>query len=811
MIVGFLPRHIFRAAQKTPLRGSKTRLKKPLALLLIILPIVAGLYLAPETISIAHGTAIVGKVCVAHPGDTVCPITAPTIAGPQPTTTFSVPILVDSSDALSGFDITLLTNSSTLMPTDTSVAGSILTGIHELVKCVGAVPKVGTCSSTDTIDTLHYVVSSDFTPTRPVTGLLFTAVYTVKANSAKSPIDFQKGCTRTSVAGGVCVTISGGGNVPDPETAQAAKFSNKGYFDIIPSSATVQVSKGDVPNVSVTLDLPSLNMFIGTVALGVSSAPIGPTVSVIPATTLVAPGSNGFAVLNVTVAKTVASGTYTLNITGTSSPLPQNSVAVQLIVPVPDFTLTPTSPNLIFNVTASGKSNITISSIGNFNGTVTLSLPSKLPTGLSASLLNSTLKLSSKGTNMTKLTVRSTAAGSFTLNVTATSGSLTHTSQLTVVVLDFLLKVKPGTLNVVNGSSDVEPINIQATGFYNVTVRIGNTTFIQQILTSGTTSPSNGISVGCSPNKLLLISTGNTNGLNSTNCTVNAIAVGNYIVTVTAMSGISNRTSFHAISFQVTVIAPSFSLTLPSTVPTVAVGSSTTVKANITSNLGLIDNITITLGISSTGLSPTPTFSQSATVANLTATVTSQTIFITLIAGSTTPPGTYTLTVTGSGKHSRPSLLITSILVVVIQTASPHNLSVYSVTSSATSATVGSDVTITVVVQNLGKVPDNATIIAIIGDQNIGVKNATIAVGGNITETFTWHTGTYNPGAYMVGGKVLGFNLLRSATPVTLNASNTSVFTSPYTIPAIVIAAIIIVVAALAFFYVLPRRKIQSA
>jgi hypothetical protein len=120
-------------------------------------------------------------------------------------------------------------------------------------------------------------------------------------------------------------------------------------------------------------------------------------------------------------------------------------------------------------------------------------------------------------------------------------------------------------------------------------------------------------------------------------------------------------------------------------------------------------------------------------------------------------------------------------------------------------------VTITVVVQNLGKVSENATIIAIIGDQNIGVKNATIAVGGNITETFTWHTGTYNPGAYMVGGKVLGFNLLRSATPLTLNASNTSVFTSPYTIPAIVIAAIIIVVAALAFFYVLPRRKIQSS
>ena len=69
----------------------------------------------------------------------------------------------------------------------------------------------------------------------------------------------------------------------------------------------------------------------------------------------------------------------------------------------------------------------------------------------------------------------------------------------------------------------------------------------------------------------------------------------------------------------------------------------------------------------------------------------------------------------------------------------------------------------------------------------------------------------------MIGGKVPGVsgesilsnNILRSATPVSLNAANTSILSNPYTIPAIVVAAIILVAGGLALFF-LPRRKIQS-
>src|SRR5207249_4323397 len=344
---------------------------------------------------------------------------------------------------------------------------------------------------------------------------------------------------------------------------------------------------------------------------------------------------------------------------------------------------------LFFNVTVSGTSNITISSVGNFNGTVTLSLPPTLPQGLNASLINPVLKLSSKGTNMTMLVANSTSAGTFTLNITATSGLLVHTSKVTITVLDFFLHVNPGVLNVLNGTTATRVVEVNPTSFYNVTVTVGqpDMIYVDQILQSGIIAPSTGLLVSCSLNVLKITSTGNTNGQNSTNCAITGQALGDYIVIVTATSGSSGRTSNHAVSFQVAVIKPSYSIILPTTsVTTVSVGSSTSINVIISGNHNLADNVTITI-----------------------------------------------------------------------------------------------------VVRNVGKLAENATVVAIVGDQNISSKNVTLSPGQNVTVTITWHTAGYSPGAYMIGGKVPGVpgesilsnNLLRSPTPVTLNAANTSIFSNP--------------------------------
>jgi len=804
-------------------------LKKLLALLLVALPIFSGLYLAPEIVPAAHAAGLVGVVCIAPESATVCLATSPTLPGPGPSpkVQFVVSVLVNSSDSLNGFDVTLFTDSSILKPLDANPGNVQLGGSHLLLKCIGGVNKVGTgqCPSTDDANTLHYAVSGDLTPSKPVTGSLFTAVYNVTANTPNTPITFQTGCTGTSVTGGVCVTVSSGaGNgIPDPETTRTAKFSNTAYFDIQGSTGTLQVSKGDADSTPF-LTITSLNRFGGTLGTNVdlsgTSTPSGPTVTVSPNSvtlTADAPGNQTIAGIIVNVTKTVPAGTYTLNITGTSGTLPPNSITIELIVPTPDFTLTPTPNNLFFNVTVSGTSNITISSVGNFNGTVTLSLPPTLPQGLNVSLINPVLKLSSKGTNVTKLVANSTSAGTFNLNITATSGFLVHTSKVTITVLDFFLHVNPGVLNVLNGTTATRVVEVNPTSFYNVTVTVGkpDMIYVDQILQSGIIAPSTGLLVSCSLNVLKITSTGNTNGQNSTNCAITGQALGDYIVIVTATSGGSGRTSNHAVSFQVAVIKPSYSILLPTTsVTTVSVGSSTSINVIISGNHNLADNVTIDLSVSTASVS----LSQNATIARLTSTSPNATILVTITASSTAQSGTYTLTVTGTGKFSNPPVITATTAFVVVTTTSPQDLEVYSVVPSVTSVTISQDVTITIVVRNVGKLAENATVVAIVGDQNIGLKNVTLSPGQNVTVTITWHTAGYSPGAYMIGGKVPGVpgesilsnNLLRSPTPVTLNPANTSIFSNPYTVPAIAIATLILVAVGLAIFF-LPRRKTQSA
>jgi len=361
-------------------------------------------------------------------------------------------------------------------------------------------------------------------------------------------------------------------------------------------------------------------------------------------------------------------------------------------------------------------------------------------------------------------------------------------------------------------------VEVNPTGFYNVTVTVGKPgmIYVDQVIQSGIIAPSNGVLVSCGPlNILKITSTGNTNGQNSTNCAVTGQAVGNYIVIVTATSGSDGRTSNHAVSFQVAVIKPSYTIILPSTtVTTVSVGSSTSFNLVISGNHGLRDNVTIDLSVSD----PSISLDKNASIARLTSTSPNATILVTITTSSNTPSGTYTLTVTGTGTFSSPPVITATTPFVVITTTSPQDLEVYSVSPSATSVTVGQDVTITILVRNIGKLAENTTVIAIVADQDVGAKNVTLSPGQNVTVTITWHTSGFGAGAYMIGGKVPGVsgesilsnNLLRSATPVTLNAANTSILSNPYTIPAIVIAAIILVAGGLALFF-LPRRKTQSA
>ena len=88
---------------------------------------------------------------------------------------------------------------------------------------------------------------------------------------------------------------------------------------------------------------------------------------------------------------------------------------------------------------------VTVTPAGGFSGTVTLSA-SSLPAGASASFNPSTITTSGTAT-MTVTTSASTPPGTYTLTITGTSGNLTHSTTVTLVVAgltpDFVISASP--------------------------------------------------------------------------------------------------------------------------------------------------------------------------------------------------------------------------------------------------------------------------------------------------------------------------------------------------------------------------------
>ena len=98
-----------------------------------------------------------------------------------------------------------------------------------------------------------------------------------------------------------------------------------------------------------------------------------------------------------------------------------------------DFSLSANPVALPLQAGNTGTAAITLSSLSGFSGTVVLS-GSGSPTGLTMSLSPSSVTLSSGGTATSTLSVSSLNSGTYSVTVTGTSGSLTHSTTLTVTV-----------------------------------------------------------------------------------------------------------------------------------------------------------------------------------------------------------------------------------------------------------------------------------------------------------------------------------------------------------------------------------------
>ena len=138
----------------------------------------------------------------------------------------------------------------------------------------------------------------------------------------------------------------------------------------------------------------------------------------------------------------------------------------------PDFSLS-ASPGSQTVLQGAGTSySVTVTLSGGFNGAVTLSVGG-LPSGASASFNPQPVAASSTST-MTVTTSAATPLGSYPLIITGTSGNLTHTTAVTLVVNgptpDFSITASPSSQTIFRGSSTNYAVTVQAINGFSGTV-----------------------------------------------------------------------------------------------------------------------------------------------------------------------------------------------------------------------------------------------------------------------------------------------------------------------------------------------------
>ena len=199
-------------------------------------------------------------------------------------------------------------------------------------------------------------------------------------------------------------------------------------FTISASPGSVSVVQG--ANGASTITTAATGGFNSAIALTASGQPAGVTVSFTPAT-IAAPGS-GSSTMSIAVASTTPTGTYTITVTGTGGSTAHNATVTLTVTAVAagNFTLSASPTSLTITRSSSGTSTITITPSNGFAGSVSLSA-SGMGSGVTAAFSPNP----ATGTSTLTLTASSSATtGTRTVTITGVSGSLSHTTTISLRV-----------------------------------------------------------------------------------------------------------------------------------------------------------------------------------------------------------------------------------------------------------------------------------------------------------------------------------------------------------------------------------------
>ena len=211
---------------------------------------------------------------------------------------------------------------------------------------------------------------------------------------------------------------------------------------------------------SSTITLTSVNGFTGMVPLAYS-APSGVTVSFSQPNPTLSAGGTAISTETISTSSTATTGTYTLTVWGNSSGLIRSvSISLKII----GFSLA-ISPNTVGIKTGNGESfTVTATSQNGYHASsITLSI-SGLPSGVTTStpaFNPNPIALNSGSFTTSALTLnvgRTASAGTYSVTITATAGTVVRTTILTLIINSFAVTPTPNPITIAPGAVGSETL-----------------------------------------------------------------------------------------------------------------------------------------------------------------------------------------------------------------------------------------------------------------------------------------------------------------------------------------------------------------
>ena len=486
--------------------------------------------------------------------------------------------------------------------------------------------------------------SFTFTPTTPIVGQNVT--FTGSASGGTPPYtlvwDFGDGTTgfgstirhAYTTQGSDTVTLTAKDSTGlTGGSSQVVTVSGPPDYTVSLNPTSLVVSLGGSGTAAVTLK--SLNGFAGSISLGASTSPSGLVTSFSQSSLGLSSGGTATSTLTIQAPSTIQPGNYTVTVTATNGSLTHSAILLVSARVAPDFTIS-TSPTSLTTIQGgSASSTITLTSLNGFSGPVSLSATVSAG-GFGVQIYPNNPNVSPGSSSISNLTITSpnnVIPESYLVTLKAQSGSITHTITLPLTVTSFALDVNPGSITFPPGSTGTVRIVLSSINGFSGSVTLSARTNNNK-LTATLASQIINLPAG---------------GTVSAPLTLASSAQGGYTVTVTASTGKLSKNLQFAVSVST---KPDFFLSSDPIFLVVSDGSSATSTITVTSVNGLSGTVNLKLAVNPAG----PVVSLTQLSVRLVSGGSASSILMISIPSST-QPGIYSITVTGTDGPTHPVIL----------------------------------------------------------------------------------------------------------------------------------------------------------